>query len=118
VSFIPYVGAILGGALAIGLALWQFWGDLGSIALVAGIFALGQVLEGNVLVPRIVGNSVSLHPVWLLFAVSAFGALFGFTGMLIAVPVAAAIGVLVRFGIAQYMDSRLYGRPPQGPAGN
>lgn len=117
VSFIPYVGAIVGGVLAIGLALWQFWGDPGSIALVVGIFVVGQVLEGNILVPRIVGNSVSLHPVWLLFAVSAFGALFGFTGMLIAVPVAAAIGVLVRFGIAQYMASRLYGRPPQGPAG-
>lgn len=117
VSFIPYVGAIVGGALAIGLALWQFWGDPTSIALVVGIFALGQLLEGNVLVPRIVGNSVSLHPVWLLFAVSAFGALFGFTGMLIAVPVAAAIGVLVRFGIAQYIDSRLYGRPPKGSAG-
>jgi predicted PurR-regulated permease PerM len=116
VSFIPYVGAIVGGALAIGLALWQFWGEPASIALVVGIFALGQVLEGNVLVPRIVGSSVSLHPVWLLFAVSAFGALFGFTGMLIAVPVAAAIGVLVRFGIAQYMDSRLYGRPPEGPS--
>ena len=117
VSFIPYVGAILGGALSIGLALWQFWGDPASIAIILGIFAVGQVLEGNVLVPRIVGTSVSLHPVWLLFAVSAFGALFGFTGMLIAVPVAAAIGVLVRFGVAQYLDSRLYGRPPQGPQG-
>ena len=117
VSFIPYVGAILGGALSIGLALWQFWGDPASIAIILGIFAVGQVLEGNVLVPRIVGTSVSLHPVWLLFAVSAFGALFGFTGMLIAVPVAAAIGVLMRFGVAQYLDSRLYGRPPQGPQG-
>ncbi len=117
VSFIPYVGAIVGGALAIGLALWQFWGEPTSIALIVGIFAIGQVLEGNILVPRIVGSSVSLHPVWLLFAVSAFGTLFGFTGMLIAVPVAAAIGVLVRFGIAQYMDSRLYGTPPEGPKG-
>lgn len=71
---------------------------------------MGQVLEGNILVPRIVGNSVRLHPVWLLFAVSAFGSMFGFTGMLIAVPVAAAIGVLVRFGIAQYQGSALYGR--------
>lgn len=112
VSFIPYIGALLGGVLSIGLALWQFWGDWGSIGLVLGIFVVGQVLEGNVLVPRIVGNSVRLHPVWLLFAVSAFGTLFGFTGMLIAVPVAAAIGVLVRFGFAQYQNSRLYGFMP------
>lgn len=117
VSFIPYIGAILGGALSVGLGLWQFWGDWAAIGLVVGIFAVGQVLEGNILVPRIVGNSVRLHPVWLLFAVSAFGALFGFTGMLIAVPVAAAIGVLVRFAIAQYMGSRLYGVPPPGPEG-
>lgn len=115
VSFIPYVGAIVGGVLAIGLALWQFWGDPGSIALIVGIFVAGQVMEGNVLVPRIVGSSVSLHPVWLLFAVSAFGALFGFTGMLIAVPVAAAIGVLVRFAVAQYLGSPLYTSPPDGP---
>jgi predicted PurR-regulated permease PerM len=117
VSFIPYIGAILGGALSVGLGLWQFWGDWAAIGLVVGIFAVGQVLEGNILVPRIVGNSVRLHPVWLLFAVSAFGALFGFTGMLIAVPVAAAIGVLVRFAIGQYMASRLYGVPPPGPEG-
>lgn len=117
VSFIPYIGAILGGALSVGLGLWQFWGDWAAIGLVVGIFAVGQVLEGNILVPRIVGNSVRLHPVWLLFAVSAFGALFGFTGMLIAVPVAAAIGVLVRFAIGQYMGSRLYGVPPPGPEG-
>ncbi|MBR3372256.1 MAG: AI-2E family transporter [Rhodobacteraceae bacterium] len=110
ISFIPYIGAIVGGVLAIGVALWQFWGEPGMIAAVVAIFAVGQVLEGNILVPRIVGNSVRLHPVWLLFAVSAFGSMFGFTGMLIAVPVAAAIGVLVRFGIAQYQDSALYGR--------
>ena len=117
VSFIPYIGAILGGVLSVGLGLWQFWGDWGAIGLVVGIFVVGQVLEGNILVPRIVGNSVRLHPVWLLFAVSAFGALFGFTGMLIAVPVAAAIGVLVRFAIGQYMGSRLYGVTPPGPEG-
>ncbi|MDD7973174.1 AI-2E family transporter [Roseinatronobacter alkalisoli] len=110
ISFIPYIGAIVGGVLAIGVALWQFWGEPGMIAAVVAIFAVGQVLEGNILVPRIVGNSVRLHPVWLLFAVSAFGSMFGFTGMLIAVPVAAAIGVLVRFAIAQYQNSALYGR--------
>jgi predicted PurR-regulated permease PerM len=108
VTFIPYVGALVGGALAIGLALFQFWGDPVSIGIVAGIFALGQFLEGNVITPRLVGNSVGLHPVWLLFALSAFGTLFGFVGMLVAVPVAAAIGVLARFGIEQYKSSRLY----------
>lgn len=108
VTFIPYVGALVGGALAIGLALFQFWGDPVSIAIVAGIFAIGQFLEGNVITPRLVGNSVGLHPVWLLFALSAFGTLFGFVGMLVAVPVAAAIGVLARFGIERYKASRLY----------
>lgn len=111
ISFIPYIGAIVGGVLAIGVALWQFWGEPGLILAVLAIFAVGQVLEGNILVPRIVGNSVRLHPVWLLFAVSAFGMLFGFTGMLIAVPLAASGGVLVRFGLAQYRASGLYDAP-------
>ena len=108
ISFVPYIGAIIGGVLAIGIALWQFWGAPGSIGAVVIIFAIGQILEGNILVPRIVGNSVRLHPVWLLFAISAFGMLFGFTGMLIAVPLAASVGVLVRFGLSQYLASSLY----------
>jgi predicted PurR-regulated permease PerM len=108
ITFIPYVGALLGGALAIGLALFQFWGDWVSIGLVAGIFVLGQVVEGNVLTPKLVGDSVGLHPVWLIFALSVFGSLFGFVGMLVAVPVAAAIGVLMRFVVSRYRDSRLY----------
>ena len=108
VTFIPYIGALTGGALAIGLALFQFWGDWFQIGIVAGIFALGQFLEGNIITPRLVGKSVGLHPVWLLFALSAFGTVFGFVGMLVAVPVAAALGVFARFGIAQYLDSRLY----------
>ena len=108
ITFIPYVGALLGGALALGLALFQFWGDWWSIGLVAGIFALGQFLEGNVITPRLVGNSVGLHPVWLLLALSAFGALFGFVGLLVAVPVAAIIGVVIRFLVAQYQQSSLY----------
>lgn len=108
ITFIPYVGAIVGGALAIGLALFQFWGDWVSIGIVAGIFALGQFLEGNIITPRVVGDSVGLHPVWLIFALSVFGSLFGFLGMLVAVPVAAAIGVLMRFGIGQYHASLLY----------
>lgn len=108
ITFIPYVGALLGGALAIGLALFQFWGDWLSIGLVAGIFVLGQIIEGNVLTPKLVGSSVGLHPVWLIFSLSVFGMLFGFVGMLVAVPVAAAIGVLARFVIGQYKSSRLY----------
>lgn len=108
VTFIPYLGALIGGTLAIGLALFQFWGDWAYIGLVAGIFALGQVAEGNFLTPKLVGNSVGLHPVWLLLALSVFGALFGFVGMLVAVPVAAALGVIARFGTSVYLDSRLY----------
>ena len=108
ITFIPYVGALVGGALAIGLGLFQFWGDWVSLGLVAGIFGLGQVIEGNVLTPKLVGSSVGLHPVWLIFALSVFGTLFGFVGMLVAVPVTAAIGVLVRYAADQYKASRLY----------
>jgi predicted PurR-regulated permease PerM len=108
ITFIPYVGSLVGGALAIGLALFQFWGDWLSIGIIAGIFAVGQFVEGNILTPKLVGQSVGLHPVWLLFALSVFGSLFGFVGMLVAVPVAAAIGVITRFGLTQYQGSLLY----------
>ncbi|MCU0905643.1 MAG: AI-2E family transporter [Tabrizicola sp.] len=108
ITFIPYVGSLVGGALAIGLALFQFWGDWLQIGIIAAIFAVGQFVEGNILTPRLVGKSVGLHPVWLLFALSAFGTVFGFVGMLIAVPVAASFGVLTRFGIEQYRASLLY----------
>lgn len=108
VTFIPYLGALIGGALAVGLALFQFWGDWFSIGLVAGIFAIGQVIEGNVLTPKLVGDSVGLHPVWLILALSVFGTLFGFVGMLVAVPVAASLGVIARFAVDSYRDSLLY----------
>ena len=108
VTFIPYLGAVLGGALAIGLALFQFWGDWFSIGMVAGIFVLGQMIEGNLLTPKLVGNSVGLHPVWLILALSVFGSLFGFVGMLAAVPIAAALGVIARFATEQYVESSLY----------
>lgn len=107
-TFIPYVGAIVGGALAIGLALFQFWGDWVWIAVVAGIFFFGQFLEGNFLTPKLVGESVGLHPVWLILALSVFGSLFGFIGMLVAVPLAASLGVIMRFLVGQYTDSKLY----------
>lgn len=108
ISFIPYVGALVGGAVALGLALFQFWGQWLWLGAVAAVFFMGQFLEGNILTPKLVGSSVGLHPVWLIFALSAFGLLFGFVGMLVAVPVAAAIGVIARFAIAQYRDSLLY----------
>jgi predicted PurR-regulated permease PerM len=113
ITFIPYVGSLVGGALAIGLALFQFWGDWLSIGVIAAIFAFGQFVEGNVLTPKLVGKSVGLHPVWLMFALSVFGSLFGFVGLLVAVPVAAALGVLTRFVLSQYQGSLLY----QGIAG-
>lgn len=108
ITFIPYIGALVGGALAIGLGLFQFWGEWWTLAGVAAIFFGGQFLEGNILTPKLVGGSVGLHPVWLLFALSAFGALFGFVGMLVAVPVAAALGVIARFFVGQYQQGRLY----------
>jgi predicted PurR-regulated permease PerM len=107
-TFIPYVGALVGGALSIGLALFQFWGEWWTILAVALVFQAGQLVEGNILTPKLVGKSVGLHPVWLIFALSAFGTLFGFVGMLVAVPVAAAIGVLVRYGLERYREGRLY----------
>ncbi|PWE49177.1 AI-2E family transporter [Thioclava sp. NG1] len=107
-TFIPYIGAIIGGTLAIGLALFQFWGEWFNIGIVAGIFVLGQFLEGNFVTPKLVGDSVGLHPLWLIFALSAFGTLFGFVGMLVAVPVAAVIGVVARFFIDQYLQGALY----------
>lgn len=108
ISFIPYVGSIVGGALALGLALFQFWGEWVWIVGVALVFMAGQFIEGNILTPKLVGNSVGLHPVWLMFALSAFGVVFGFFGLLIAVPAAAAIGVLARFALGEYLGGRLY----------
>lgn len=113
-TFIPYVGALVGGLLSIGLALFQFWGDWVWIVAVWGIFQSGQFIEGNFLTPKLVGDSVGLHPVWLLFALSAFGTLFGFAGLLVAVPVAATLGVLTRFAIDRYTDSSLYRGSDEG----
>ena len=107
-TFIPYLGAILGGVLAIGLSTVQFWGDWNTILLVIGVFVLGQIMEGNFLTPKLVGNSVGLHPVSLLLALSIFGSIFGLVGMIVAVPIAASIGVLVRFLVNQYLNSQVY----------
>ncbi len=108
ISFIPYVGSLTGLVLAVGVAFVQFWPDWTMVVLVACVFFIGQFIEGNILQPRLVGKSVGLHPVWLMFALFAFGALFGFVGLLIAVPASAAIAVLVRFAIGRYLQSPLY----------
>jgi predicted PurR-regulated permease PerM len=108
ISFIPYVGSTVGLVLAIGVAVVQFWPEYWQVILVAGVFFAGQFLEGNILQPKMVGDSVNLHPVWLMFALFAFGSLFGFTGMLVAVPVAASLGVVIRFAIDRYLESELY----------
>ncbi len=119
ISFIPYFGTAVGLVVGVGLALAQFSEWL-PIALVAGVFALGQVVEGYVLTPKLVGERIGLHPVWVLFALLAGGTLFGFTGILLAVPAAAAIGVVVRFVIERYRKSPLYrsaGQPAADAAG-
>ncbi|WP_237154646.1 AI-2E family transporter [Oryzibacter oryziterrae] len=116
ISFIPYVGSMGGGLLAIGIAVMQFWPDYTSITIIIAIFAVGQFIEGNILQPKFIGSHVGLHPVWLMFALFAFGNLFGFVGMLVAVPAAAAMAVLVRFGIGKYLASSFYrGHPPGDP---
>jgi predicted PurR-regulated permease PerM len=118
ITFIPYVGSMAGLVLAGGVAVAQFWPEYTSILLVLGVFFLGQFVEGYVLQPKLVGESAGLHPVWLMFALFAFGYLFGFVGLLIAVPLAAVIGVLARFALRQYMTSPFYtGEPETGPAG-
>jgi predicted PurR-regulated permease PerM len=108
ISFIPYVGSLVGLVLALGVAIVQFWPDWLMVGAVALVFVIGQFIEGNILQPKLVGQSVGLHPVWLMFALFAFGALFGFVGLMVAVPAAAAVGVLVRFAISRYLASPLY----------
>jgi len=108
IAFIPYVGSVVGLTLSVGIALFQFWDDKVWILATLGVFLFGQFVEGNILQPNLVGKSVGLHPVWLLLALSVFGALFGFTGLLVAVPLAAALGVIGRFLLERYMESPIY----------
>ena len=107
-SFIPYVGALIGGLTAIAVGLVQFWPNEVHLLAVLGVFAIGQFLEGNFLSPRLVGGSIGLHPVWMMFALLAFSYVFGFMGLLLAVPLAAATGVFVRYGLKRYLNSKLY----------
>jgi len=108
ITFIPYVGSMTGLVLSLGVAIAQFWPNYGPILTVLGIFLVGQFVEGYVLSPKLVGESVGLHPVWVIFALLAFGYLFGFVGLLVAVPLAATIGVLCRFALRRYLQSSFY----------
>jgi predicted PurR-regulated permease PerM len=110
-SFIPYVGSITGGVTAIGLALAQFPHWRG-VAVVGAVLIIGQILEGYVIYPRFLGDRVELPAVWVIFALFAGGAAFGFLGVMLAVPVAATIGVLARFWLRRYLASPLYLDPP------
>lgn len=104
-NFIPWLGSFSGFVISTGVALVQFWGDWWRIAAVAFLFVFGQVVEGNIITPRIVGDSVKLHPVALILSLAVFGALFGFTGLLLAVPIAASIGVVVRWLDERYLEA-------------
>ena len=107
-SFIPLVGAVTGFIVAGSVALIQFWPEWWMIALTLGVFVFGQIFEGYVIAPKIVGEATGVHPVWLMFALFAFGYLFGFVGLLLAVPLAAIIAVLCRFAMDKYLESSLY----------
>lgn len=107
-GFIPFVGAFIGFVVSLAVALAQFWPDWLWIALTLSIFVVGQLLENNFLQPRLIGQNVGLHPVWVIFALLAFGYLFGFVGVLLAIPAAAAVGVLVRYGLKRYRESPIY----------
>ena len=110
ISFVPYLGSLLGLIVSTCVAIAQFWPSWTKIMMVPAIFLVGQTLADYLLAPYLVGRRVNLNPVWLMFALFAFGYLFGFVGLLIAVPLGAAIGVLVRFALARYYASPLYGQ--------
>lgn len=109
-SIIPLVGSTLGLIVSVVVAWFQM-GEVNYVLIIAGIFFVGQIVEGNILTPKLVGDSVGLHPLWVLFSLMAGASLFGILGMLLAVPVAAVIGVLLSFAILQYKGSSLYGKP-------
>ena len=114
--FIPFAGTLFGLLFAGGVAAVQFWPDYQHVAIVLGVFVFGHLVESNFITPRLVGEKVGLHPVWIIFALLAFGVLFGFVGVLLAVPLAAVIGVLVRFGLRRYLASGFFlGRAPGPP---
>ena len=119
ISFIPYLGSLSGLIISTCIAIAQFWPNWTPIWLVPVVFFVGQSLSDYVLAPYLVGRRVHLNPVWVMFALFAFGYLFGFVGLLIAVPAAAAIGVVMRFALRTYYASSLYvpaATQPSGPA--
>ncbi len=107
ISFVPYFGMLVGFVAGVGVAIAQF-GEWQPVVLVAAVFVVGQFLEGNFVTPKLVGDKIGLHPVWIIFALLAGGTVFGFTGVLLAIPAAAVIGVLSRFGVAQYKKSAAF----------
>jgi predicted PurR-regulated permease PerM len=112
-SFVPFVGFILGLGLSVGIALVQFLPNWWMIVLVASVYLFWQFIEGNILYPKLVGSSININPVWMMFALLAMGAVFGFVGLLLAVPMAAIASVLVRYGVRKYKESTLYLGPRQ-----
>ncbi len=106
-SFIPYVGMFVGVAVGIAVAVFQFQ-EMLPVAMVALVFALGQFIEGNFLTPRVVGRRIRLHPVWVIFAVLAGTALFGFAGTFLGTPAAAVLAVLARFAVERWRESRYF----------
>jgi predicted PurR-regulated permease PerM len=105
ISFVPYLGLGVGFVVAACVAIAQFWPDWTPLAVVAGIFLLGETIADYVLSPRIIGTRVKLNPVWLMFALFAFGYLFGFVGLIIAIPLAASLGVILRFAMRKSLVS-------------
>lgn len=107
-AFVPYVGWVIGLVTGLLVALAQFGAAPATLAAVLGVFVAGQALDAALLSPRIVGERIGLHPVWLMLSLFAFGYLFGFVGVLVAVPLAAVFGVLVRFSLERYLASPVY----------
>src|SRR6201990_1222274 len=108
ITFVPYIGSMTGLMVAVSVAIAQFWPDWKRLVIVVAVFLVGEFLEGNIISPKFVGERVGLHPVWLIFAMFAFGYLFGFVGLLIAIPLAAVVGVLARFALRRYLESPFY----------
>ncbi|MBM3588677.1 MAG: AI-2E family transporter [Alphaproteobacteria bacterium] len=111
-TFIPYVGSMTGFATAVLLAIGQF-GSWQEVLVIVAIFVIGQGIEGYVIYPYLLGNRVELHAVWVIFALFAGGVAFGFLGVLLAVPMAAAIGVVARYWLRRYLESPIYLDPPR-----
>lgn len=105
---IPYLGMCFGMCVGLGVAFFQWDGDMHKILMVLAVFGIGQVLEGNFVTPKLVGEKVGLHPIWIIFGMLSGAALFGFVGVLLAVPVTAVIGVLIRFATHNYLKSGYY----------